>query len=24
VRPSCTYAASFIERHPQYQDLVAA
>lgn len=24
VRPSCAYAASYIARHPQYQDLVAA
>jgi len=24
VMPSCSYAASYIERHPQYQDLLAA
>jgi predicted GNAT family acetyltransferase len=24
VVPSCTYAASYIERHPQYQDLLAS
>ena len=24
VVPSCAYAASYIERHPQYQDLLAS
>jgi hypothetical protein len=24
VVPSCAYAASYIERHPQYRDLLAA
>lgn len=24
VRPSCSYAAAFIERNPEYQDLVAS
>jgi uncharacterized protein len=23
VKPSCAYAASYIQRHPQYQDLLA-
>jgi predicted GNAT family acetyltransferase len=23
VKPACTYAAAYIERHPQYADLVA-
>jgi uncharacterized protein len=24
IQPSCTYVAAWIQRHPEYQDLVAA